>query len=108
MSVKTLPVGDACVGGRIEQVSIAIVTGICQLKCIYCPTHDIQRGRGFVDVDFLADLLAEVQPQIVNLQGYGEPSLHPDFQRIVRISKAGKRIVKFFSHLNYWTEALAR
>lgn len=108
MSEKSLPVAAACAGRKIEQVSIAVVTGICQLKCIYCPTHDIRRGKGFVGVDFLTDLLAEVQPKIVNLQGYGEPSLHPEFQRIVRVAKSGGRVVKFFSHLNYWTEELAR
>lgn len=97
-----------CRGRNIEQVSIAIVTGICQLKCIYCPTHDIRRAKGFVEVEFLENLLTEVQPKIVNLQGYGEPSLHPDFQRIVKLSKAGGRIVKFFSHLNFWSEGLAR
>jgi radical SAM protein with 4Fe4S-binding SPASM domain len=102
------PLPDACAGRPIEQVSIAVVTGICQLRCIYCPTHDIKRGKGFVDVEFFRSLVNSVKPRIVNLQGYGEPTLHPDFERLLRLAADDGRIVKFFSHLNRWTPELAR
>ena len=98
---------NPCAGRPIEQVSIAVVTGLCQLRCVYCPTHDIQRARGFVDVDFVASLLGQVQPRIVNLQGYGEPTLHPEFRRLVTLARQHAPIVKFFSHLNRWTAELA-
>src|SRR5262245_42480892 len=98
---------DALAGRHIEQVSIAIVTGICNLRCIYCPTHDIRRARGFVDPAFVRQLLADAQPRIVNLQGYGEPTLHPDFEGLLRLAAEQGRIVKFFSHLNRWTRELA-
>lgn len=102
---ETMP--DPLAGRPIEQVSIAIVTGLCQLRCIYCPTHDIQRSKGFVDVDFVERLIDEVRPRIVNLQGYGEPTMHPDFERLVEIAKGEGRIAKFFSHLNRWTPEIA-
>lgn len=99
---------DACSGRPIEQVSIAVITGLCQLRCVYCPTHDIRRARGFVDVDFFASLLAAARPRVVNLQGYGEPTMHPEFERLLRIASSEGRMVKFFSHLNRWTPELAR
>lgn len=98
---------DPLAGRPIEQVSIAVVTGLCQLRCIYCPTHHIERSRGFVDVAWARSLIEAVKPRIVNLQGYGEPTMHPGFAELLAVAKDDGRIAKFFSHLNHWTPALA-
>ena len=95
-------------GLRIEQVSISVVSGLCQLRCIYCPVPDLKRPAGLLDVSLLESVLEQVDPRVVNLQGYGEPSLHPNFLEILRIAKGGGRFVKFFSNLHGWSEELIR
>ena len=99
---------EPLVGWRIEQLSISIISGLCQLRCVYCPAQYLKRPSYLLDVSLFKSLLDQVKPKIVNLQGYGEPTLHPNFIEIMRLAKGAGRIVKFFSNFQGWSNELAK
>lgn len=66
------------------------ITGDCNIKCIYC---ERQKGHNVRDYYFPTDLYAQLEPhfhaaQRVTLLGLGEPFMHKDFERMVRMAKA--------------------
>ncbi|MBE7557810.1 radical SAM protein [bacterium] len=66
------------------------ITGDCNIKCIYC---ERQRGHNVRDYYFPTDLYEQMEPhfhaaQRVTLLGLGEPFMHKDFERMVRMAKA--------------------
>ncbi len=66
------------------------ITGDCNIKCIYC---ERQKGHNVRDYYFPTDLYEQLEPhfhaaQRVTLLGLGEPFMHKDFERMVRMAKA--------------------
>ncbi|MEA2115615.1 MAG: radical SAM/SPASM domain-containing protein [Thermodesulfobacteriota bacterium] len=72
------------------------VTSYCNAACIYCP-HTLAR-EGWLNAHFPLTLLHDLLPSLshtnlVFLQGWGEPFLHPDLFEMVRLCKnQGKKV----------------
>jgi MoaA/NifB/PqqE/SkfB family radical SAM enzyme len=80
---------------RLEWMQIE-VTSRCNASCIYCP-HTIYHNN-WVAGDFPPDLFEALYPsmckaRIVQLQGWGEPFLHPEIFSMIRLArKAGCKV----------------
>lgn len=74
------------------------VTTCCNAACIYCP-HTLARER-WQSTHFPLTLFHGLLPSLshtnlVFLQGWGEPLLHPDFFEMVRLCKKRNKMVGF-------------
>ena len=74
------------------------VTTHCNAACLYCP-HTLTRERwqnGHFPLTLFHDLLPSLShTNMVFLQGWGEPLLHPDFFEMVRLCKKQQKMVGF-------------
>ncbi len=57
------------------------ITNACPLNCRYCY---IKKGRTFMSVEKVREVLERFEPEFVSISG-GEPLLHPEIERIMRI-----------------------
>lgn len=67
------------------------ITTRCDAACSYCPRtiyHDQWQNRDLTPDLFTAALPIMKKAKIVHLQGWGEPFLHPDFFRMIRLAKS--------------------
>ena len=74
------------------------VTTHCNAACIYCP-HTLAREK-WQNAHFPLTLFHDLLPSLshtnlVFLQGWGEPLLHPDFFEMVRLCKKQNKMVGF-------------
>jgi radical SAM protein with 4Fe4S-binding SPASM domain len=67
------------------------VTNKCNLQCTICPKRDSDTELGFIDIDFLKKIIDEnrsvLSGQAVWLHFSGEPLLHPDLSKIIKLLK---------------------
>lgn len=69
------------------------LTNRCNLRCVYCSDLELRERQGndaFLDYDVLSRLfedLAKGGTKGVVFEGGGEPTLHPDFGKLVRRAK---------------------
>ncbi len=69
------------------------LTNRCNLQCVYCSDLELRERQGteaFLDFDILNRLfenLAKGGTKGVVFEGGGEPTLHPDFSRLVKSAK---------------------
>lgn len=69
------------------------LTNRCNLRCVYCSDLELRERQGndaFLDYDILSRLfedLAKGGTKGVVFEGGGEPTLHPDFGKLVRRAK---------------------
>lgn len=69
------------------------LTNKCNLKCIYCSDQDLRQRQGednYLDLGVLDRLFGDLEKggtKGVVLEGGGEPTLHPDFEKIVCSAK---------------------
>jgi MoaA/NifB/PqqE/SkfB family radical SAM enzyme len=74
------------------------VTSHCNAACIYCP-HTLAKGNwhsGHFPLTLFHDLLPSLgHTNLVFLQGWGEPLLHPDLFEMVRLCKNREKTVGF-------------
>jgi MoaA/NifB/PqqE/SkfB family radical SAM enzyme len=72
------------------------VSSHCNAACEYCPVthHRYSRGAGFIDDETFSNLEGTFpSADLVFLQGWGEPLLHPHFFTLVRkVKAAGTRV----------------
>jgi len=64
-------------------------TSICNYACVGCPTNNLLRGKGSMDVKLYKAIFDEVGNDLerVFLWGYGEPLLHPQISDMLRHSR---------------------
>jgi MoaA/NifB/PqqE/SkfB family radical SAM enzyme len=82
------------------------LTNSCNFRCLMCPTGNLSQTRaaGFMEVDqfeCVVDQCAE-HGTAIRLIGWGEPTMHPQFHRLLRYAKERHVLV----HVNtngYWT-----
>ena len=86
------------------------VSNLCDLQCAMCHTFSAlnpkrfniisHRHRGFFDADIIEERMGEVLKHalVVHAFGYGEPTLHPRFNRILEILDRYEVMVDFFTH----------
>lgn len=64
------------------------VTSVCDASCAFCPRELMPDKKRFVGIDVVEHLALQLRKQPVShvvLAGIGEPALHPDLDRIVRV-----------------------
>ncbi len=86
------------------------VSNLCDLQCAMCHTFSAlnpkrfniisHRHRGFFDADLIEERMAQVLEHalVVHAFGYGEPTLHPEFNRLLEILDKYEVMVDFFTH----------
>ncbi|MEA3466842.1 MAG: radical SAM protein [Thermodesulfobacteriota bacterium] len=81
----------------LDWVQIEVTTH-CNAACLYCP-HTSARERwhnGHFPLRLFHDLLPSLShTNLVFLQGWGEPLLHPDFFEMMRLCKKQQKMVGF-------------
>lgn len=65
------------------------ITSRCNYACVGCPTHELLRGKGTMNIDLYKAIFDEVGDKLdrVFLWGYGEPLLHPQIAELVRYAR---------------------
>ncbi len=86
------------------------VSNLCDLQCAMCHTFSAlnpkrfniisSRHRGFFNTDLIENKMATVLEHalVVHAFGYGEPTLHPQFIRMLDILDKYEVMVDFFTH----------
>lgn len=66
------------------------ISSICNLKCSMCRRNSMKRKTGFMEPELFQKILEEnhTSLEFVSLNGFGEPLLHPDFFRLIRMCRA--------------------
>lgn len=90
------------------------VTGVCNLQCPSCPQGNSKNNRqppGFMAPDLLEQIVrkasAECMVKGINLFNWGEPLLHPEIHRLVRIVQDSDIPCHLSSNLNILPDANA-
>jgi len=83
------------------------ITDLCNLRCEFCLQHSTLKkkyqGLGHVPFSWANDLikeLAEMGTKEICLIGKGEPSVHPDFPKIVETIKEHKILLDIYTNLS--------
>jgi MoaA/NifB/PqqE/SkfB family radical SAM enzyme len=73
---------------KLQRINLEL-TSRCNYACAGCPTHDLIRGKGSMDVKLYKSIFNEVGNDVerVFLWGYGEPLLHPRITELLRYSE---------------------
>lgn len=73
---------------KLQRINIEL-TSRCNYVCVGCPTHDLLRGKGSMEVELYKAIFDEAGKDLerVFLWGYGEPLLHPGITDLLRYSE---------------------
>jgi radical SAM protein with 4Fe4S-binding SPASM domain len=85
-------------------------TVLCNSNCTYCHSHELREARDKIHMTFeeFVDLLRQIPSLIsINLSGMGEPTLNPDFFRMVRHARSCGIAVRTITNCNHHTLAIA-
>ncbi len=100
-------------GGEQPQWPLEVfieVSNLCDLQCAMCHTFSAlnpkrfniisHRHRGFFNTDLIEERMGKVLEHalVVHAFGYGEPTLHPEFTRLLDILDRYEVMVDFFTH----------
>lgn len=82
------------VGSNTYPISVELtLTNRCNLKCVYCSDYDLREKQGsesFLDYNRLSRLFKDLSiggTKGVVFEGGGEPTLHPDFEKLVNCAR---------------------
>lgn len=64
------------------------LTDRCNLNCFHC--HFRNQGDISLKKEWLSLILNEVKPKAISLAGGGEPTLYPNFDKVIKELKAGR------------------
>ncbi|MFT4343916.1 MAG: radical SAM protein [Candidatus Woesearchaeota archaeon] len=81
------------------------LTSYCNEACVFCPFHgfdeEIKKGQ-FIDGDYFIKVAQDLNHQGFNINtrfvGSGEPTLHPDFIRILKSFKENNHRIKLITN----------
>jgi radical SAM protein with 4Fe4S-binding SPASM domain len=80
----------------------AELTNYCNLQCPECSSgsRQMQRERGFMEIELFKSVMSELQPYIyyTNLYFQGEPMLHPLFTSFIRNCSNTKTVISTNGH----------
>lgn len=77
------------------------ITNECNLGCVYCTRTIGNRALGAMSVELFARIAAEIgqQPNYETaLCGLGEPSLHPDFEKILDVVRRARMKTRLYTN----------
>ncbi len=83
------------------QIKNIEVSGICNLRCDYCPYPKMKIKRGFMNRETLNHIIKVLKKQKtkdLGLEVFGEPLLHPDLPEFVRELAKVVPKVKFYTN----------
>lgn len=79
---------------KLYPISVELtLTNRCNLNCVYCSDNDLRKRQGkkqalhYEVIERLLSDLAEGGTKGIVLEGGGEPTLYPEFERIVKFAK---------------------
>lgn len=79
---------------KLYPVSVEMtLTNQCNLNCIYCSDNDLRKRQGkkqalsYEVIERLFSDLAEGGTKGIVLEGGGEPTLYPEFDRVIKLAK---------------------
>lgn len=78
-------------------------TNYCNLKCIKCVQRDhLLREKGFMSLSDLDNVLSKLPDTIefIGLNGFGESLLHPEFDKLLYLTRTKKPNAKLGFHTN--------
>jgi len=77
-----------CLGGYPVEITIEL-TNNCNLNCIFCPHHKMQRKKGFIDFSLFKEIVDQISGfvECVDLDLMGESTLHPKIFEIIQYCK---------------------
>lgn len=83
-------------------------SGICNLRCVMCPYHLRQEGRGLMDFEVFRSVIDEAKGfvQYADLFGGGEPLLHPKIAQMVEYATSAGIRVRLHTNATRLTEEL--
>lgn len=105
--------GDFCMGGNAPAHPLEMfleVSNLCDLRCTMCSDfsgHNPHRAvaiqakkRGFIDTGNIIECLDSLLRHALTVHcfGGGEPTIHPDFRRIVEHVARYEVLIDFFTH----------
>ncbi len=114
---------DFLEGGEQPQWPLEVfieVSNLCDLQCAMCHTFSAlnpkrftlisHRHRGFFNTDLIEERMDKVLEHALVLHafGYGEPTLHPEFARLLDILDKYEVMVDFFTHGMHLNESLCK
>ncbi len=101
----------AVVLGQPMAVSIEPIN-VCNLKCPECPTGlgQITRPKGMVETTQFQTMLEKLPKETwhVNLYFQGEPFMHPDFFKLVQLSKQKGLVTETSTNAHYLNKEQAK
>ncbi len=110
-------------GGEFPKWPLEIfleISNVCDLKCAMCMTFsalnphrtfNIKKSeRGFIDMSFATDTIEPLLKRaiVVHAFGYGEPTIHPKFTKIIDYISKYEVMLDFFTHGMHLTEELCK
>ncbi len=82
------------------------VTSRCGMNCLMCPTRLEEWEGGDMDFNLFMGISENFSnAKLIHLQGWGEPTTHPDFEKMVRI--AAKHAAVSFTTNGYFLDRLS-
>lgn len=79
---------------KLYPVSVELtLTNQCNLNCVYCSDNDLRKRQGkkqalsYEVIERLLSDLAEWGTKGIVLEGGGEPTLYPEFSRVIKLAK---------------------
>jgi spore coat polysaccharide biosynthesis protein SpsF (cytidylyltransferase family)/MoaA/NifB/PqqE/SkfB family radical SAM enzyme len=93
---KVAAIGRVARSGGLDAsypVSVELsLTDACQLRCVWCSDFNLrQRDNATMSLEKVTELLRDLKQggtRGVTIEGGGEPTLHPDFERIVEAARS--------------------
>jgi radical SAM protein with 4Fe4S-binding SPASM domain len=87
-------------------------TNLCNARCVICPREKMNRAQGVMPMALFRKIIDECASQgcvrRVNIQGYGEPLLDPEFCEKVRYAKSkGMPVTYTVTNASILTEKLS-
>lgn len=70
---------------KLQRINLEL-TSKCNYACVGCPTHELIRGKGSMDIKLYKAIFDEVGNDLdrIFLWGYGEPLFHPRITDFIR------------------------
>ena len=114
---------EFCAGKRHPEFPLQVqleISNVCNLKCAMCNDFSAINSkrfmelraheRGFLDSDELRASLGGILAGALMVQcsGYGEPTLHPDFERLISFVSEYEVMIEFITNGMHLTEKLAK
>lgn len=89
-----VPVIDLKLPRSITSLHQIEISSKCNLRCVYCPSPNLQRPKVFMEravfvrcMEWVAHLHSRGTQIEVNLAGIGESTIHPDFVEYLKIAR---------------------